>query len=99
MTTKRGTKKTNVSLDTWAQSVERSSSCHTCSNKEASDVIREILEAMDRNNASHITLRQIHRKVRELCPNYTVGYWGFRSHLYEHERDLYARAKGKGKGR
>lgn len=90
-------KKSTVNLDSWAKSLEPSTGCHTCGNQEAAEVIRSLLEAIERNKASHITLRQIHRKVKEICPDYSVGYWGFRSHLYEHERDLYERAKGKGR--
>jgi len=94
--TKRGKQRTSEDeLDAWAKSMEPSNGCHTCANPGAADTIRSLLQAVERNGAAHITLRQIHRKVREIRPDYTVGYWGFRSHLYEHERELYERARGK----
>lgn len=85
----------DLNLDDWVQSVETSVGCHTCAHEKAARVIRGILESIARNKATHITLRQIHKKVKAVCPDYSIGYWGFRSHLYEHEQELYSRAKGK----
>lgn len=84
----------NEDLDVWAKSIEPSIGCKTCSHAAATETIRSLLKAMVRNKATHITLKQLHRKVCEIHEDYPVGYWGFRSHLYDHERKLYDKARG-----
>ena len=81
-------------LDSWAKSVKPSVGCNTCSHDAAANTVRGLLEAMARNKATHITLKQLHRKVCEMHEDYSVGYWGFRAHLYDHERVLYEKARG-----
>jgi hypothetical protein len=81
-------------LNAWAKSIEPSVGCKTCSHAAAAETTRRLLRAMARNKATHITLRQLHRKVCQLHEDYLVGYWGFRAHLYDHERDLYDKARG-----
>ncbi len=97
------TKKETVNLDDWTQgfkanqsSVRFSAGRHTCGNTKAVAAVRQILEAMARTRARQITLKQIHRKVQEMVPDYHVGFWGFKTHLYDHEIDLYNAARGKG---
>lgn len=91
---KRPPPKVEVSLDSWAKSATSGNGCHTCRNVEAAEAIRACLSAIERTGARHVTLRQILKKVQELVPSYKIGYWGFRDHLYNHEADLYNRAKG-----
>ncbi len=82
-------------LDAWAGTLEPKSGCKTCAHEEATETIRSLLRAIIRANAQHITLRQIHQKLHEVHQDYSVGYYGFRAHLRDHEGDLYRQARGK----
>ena len=82
-------------LDAWAGDLVPKSGCKTCAHEEASETIRNLLKAIIRANALHITLRQIHQKLHEVHQDYAVGYYGFRAHLRDHEGELYRQARGK----
>ena len=82
-------------LDAWAGALAPKSGCKTCAHEEASETIRSLLRAIIRASAQHITLRQIHQKLHEVHQDYSVGYYGFRAHLRDHESDLYRQARGK----
>lgn len=46
------------------------------------------------NRGSHnVTLKKFHAKVKEIHPDYPIKFWGFRDHLYECEKELYASAR------
>lgn len=80
---------TNDSIDDWIRSVEPTTGCRTCNHTKATVTIKALMTGIAKAGATHITLKQLHRKVCEMHPDYTVGYWGLRSHVRDHESDLY----------
>jgi len=84
----------NEELESWVKSATRNNGCKTCSNSPASQTIKRLLEAMIREDITHITLRDLHLKTKSVNKNYHIGFWGFREHLYKCERHLYNKARG-----
>lgn len=84
-----------LDVDAWVKDAVADKGCNTCAHKAASETINQLLKAMIRNRAYAVPLREIHKKLKEVHPDYTVGFWGFRAHMYECVRKLYKRARGK----
>lgn len=70
--------------------------CQTCSHPGA-ETLRELLHAMIEHDAKHITRRQLYGKLKEEHDDFPVLFQAFRNHLYNHERELWEKAKGKRK--
>ena len=80
-------------LDDWVKTV-KTTGCKTCRNKPATETIRQLLNAMIRQRASHITLRDILAKTKAIHENYAIGTSGLRTHLNVCEKKLYRKARG-----
>ena len=86
---KKGKTLSDEALDDWAQSVPPPNNCRTCAAGSIAETLRRLLTALTRNKIRHVTIRQLHKKLRDVHPDYIIGYWGFRDHLYQCERELY----------
>ena len=95
MSKKTPKKKEDDQLDAWvAGQPAPQSSCMTCRHGEAAEALRVLLRAMIKHKARHITKRQLYSKITKEHADYKAGYWAFRNHLYNHERQLWERAQG-----
>ena len=83
----------DAALDHWLQSIANRPRCHTCRDTTAAATIRRLLQAMIRNRVK-VSLRGLYRKTKEIHSGYGIGFWGFRVHLYNCERDLYEKVTG-----
>lgn len=84
----------SIPLAEWIKSPKSGHGCPTCLCPEALEAITEILEAMIEYKAHHISIEAMRARILETVPNYTASFRSLKEHLYNHQRDLYRRARG-----
>jgi len=81
-------------FDDWIKIMMSSKGCTTCRHKPAAETIRQLLRAMIKHGATHITLLDIATKTQATHKTYTIGVSGLRTHLNICEKKLYRKARG-----